>query len=604
MPKRENPFIKAIAAAEADPSGKQLDLFLESEEFFDVSDVHEDAHGTYNPAFNPIVSQFHKDVVKYEVRGLMSPYGSGTSTTAVMDLLENYPLYAVAPTRKPSKDGIIRVKTKSAVLSYTFAHLSKSFMEAFIAIKPPQMKAHYHQQDRALKHSCLYKDVMVNGERRDVLVEGELMCIAMDRDGSDRIRQGLVCDVACVTEPGQIGEQFILALWGRTGRYNYNGAFNPGGLIVEGNPPQPTWELYHTIFGMPPGGPPKSAMGMPEPRVLGEKDKTAAGWGYEHTHMETSQHFRSKITFYPGADTEFANPKLVETGYYARMAKFPLRERAPFLYGVPYGVVEGTLAFPSFSPAIHVVSDEIQHRPGSRYVVTYDADNRAGATIRMLQPDGGWLWFDSTDCENRASDVFGREIAEMIMRNGIRSQNINFFCDPAGKRLLYGTRRPFFKSVQRVVESALGWKKTHRPLEADAQHPEARVDASEAILTARTQSGKPFVRIHEKCANLLHALQTYTLKEGPNISFNKDPKNPKAHTFGDCFTYDGIMLTREGGFSAGALAVASEYGDPYHQDPGVSLANRRRKSQTNPTAASANRFGMQPSPAVEFRRNP
>ena len=253
---------KFMDALLADETG-DIDRFLDSEREVVIHKEADDGVA-YNINYNPITAQFHSAKAA-DLRGLFSPFGSGTSSAVVYELARVYPLFRVLPLVKPDARGEYNVFTRPGILSHSFVHLHRSFIQAATQLASPGESLHYHTQERTLRIKKRMRFKPPGKEKTVVVnINAELLMIALDRAGAEAAIPGLIIDVACLTEPAGLRHfSFAEKLRARAGRFghgNFRNAKNPRATIVEGNPPAPSWPGW-AWFGFPVSGRPRALSG-------------------------------------------------------------------------------------------------------------------------------------------------------------------------------------------------------------------------------------------------------------------------------------------------------------------------------------------------------
>ena len=491
----------------------------------------------YDAKANPIIEAFHNDR-ESQVKALWSPFGSGTTTALVWEMLVGYPILSVLPNIEASPDGIYRISLKSGVMRSTLQELKRGFLRSLQMIVPPSMDVFYHTARSSIVHK---KEYQHQGKR--VLVEGEIDFIGLDKSGSEGKIPSLILDIVAVNEPRVVKYNLVQALGDRAGRYCYQ--TNPKLIIYEGNPPGRLHNIYDEFGGLPP----ESVLGIAEPRSFGAKDTS------EHGHMQevteditksdgTPGKRRSRVWWYPSGDSPYAaNRHNLPDGYYDAMKNRPLSDRCSNLYGLPSSYVDGEPVFDAFNEITHMTRENIPLAETSHvHHVAYDTDTKAGAILLRKRDDGGWLIVGCTDGgrKKRAPEKFAIEIVQMLRKAGINNlRHVSFFCDPAGRNNAPHTTVPFFRQIEQVVNAEFNSGVTHEPLPWEMQDPKARWSAGNYVLNRGAPgSGKPFVKISHKAENMLYAFGSYAFKDSEALKFNKKgEENAVAATFGDCFMY-------------------------------------------------------------------
>jgi hypothetical protein len=414
------------------------------------------------------------------VRGIIGPFGSGKTSTAIVEVLRRAMMQA------PGPDGVRRVRV--AIIRNTFAELKSTSIKSWGLWAPPQFG----------KLTLGTSPIVHHIKTQDL----DLEVLFMPLDDEDDVRKLLSLELtfALVDEAREIPKAVLDALTGRVGRYpsRLQGGCSWSGIMLVSNPSDTESWLY------------KLATNPPE--------------GYEF--------FKQPSGLSPDAEN-LANlpPK-----YYERIAagKDPEWTKV-YVHGEWGFLIEGQVVYPSFRDGTHVAPQRLEPLPGIGLTLGADWGLTPAAVVLQQAPDGRILVLDEIVCTDTGIVRFAQMLTTYMRQHYPNNPVTAAAGDPSGT-----VRGPDEKTVFEIMRQHTPWRWREAPGENDVT---LRIESVSAALN-RMVDGRPGFMLSPACGTLRKGFaggyHFQAVKAGNGQTFHETPrKNQYSHVH-DALQY-GIL---------------------------------------------------------------
>lgn len=442
---------------------------------------------------------FHADQVS-TVRGIMGPYGSGKSTTCIMELFQ------LACKQQPF-NGVRDVRT--AAIRNTYPELKSTTIKTWQEWIPDSMMR-------------IKWDAPINGHMRQLLPDGtilkwEVLFLALDRPEDVRKLKSLDLTNAYANEAGELSEAVINHLTARVNRYPpavRGGATHPC-IIADTNPP-PTDSWWYRKFEVE----------RPE------------GW---KCFYQPPALIENGDYLLPNPEAKYARFQNARYEYWIQMARGKPKEWIDvYIFGKYGNVFTGKPVYPEYHDELHYSPEPLEVYPGLPLMIGMDFGLTPSATFHQLRPDGQFRSVDELLSESMGIRQFARDALRPHLANHYSGFQTIIYGDPAGAQ-----RSQISDEETCLLElHKLGF----RAEPASTNSFIARREAVAGFLTGMTAGGEPAFLIGPKCPIMRKAFQggyqySRVAVSGADERFRDEPvKNKYSHP-SDATQYAALQVT-------------------------------------------------------------
>ena len=506
-------FAKALATGRWDDKEDLMDYD------FGHYDISREVKTEYVPS--ALAQEFHQAVDHTFVRALMSCFGAGTTTAAIMDFVFSYPIRLCGPRAKT--EGRDRVLVSGAIVRRTFRDIRRSIVPVFVNMMPANVEWEW---------KASLNQFIVTYRKNDMDFTIQLEGLGLDRPTAQTDLQGLPVSYVIVSEPMGVKDKIIETACARAGR---GGWLTPGKVVIEGNPP-PRNRDFWSLFG---GAVSSEVEGTAQPRKFGLKDQSELG--YKQV-MHDSVTGENNICFwYPAADSDYAFfAAYLPDGknYYLRQRNYSLQFRKPNLYGMMGGNSEGDRVF-EFDERANVRSDRHTYSAKDKIVLAADADRWGACIFAVIRPDGGLFITDSVTAKDWGADAFGFEIAKKLLE--MKNVRVAYATiDPTANRRANTSDDMYSEKLSEAVTKYSGTLVRFEPQEYHWNNLRLSVSTANAMLKNTPPAHgatDPIITVHSGCVDVINALNNYCYKDSDADRERLDKSDKTMSALGDSVRY-------------------------------------------------------------------
>jgi hypothetical protein len=439
------------------------------------------------------------------VKGIMGPFGSGKSASAVLSIIYQ-------ATQQPELlDGTKRMRV--AIIRNTMDQLKTTIWKTWLEIVGEEV-GEIHTT-APMSHNLRVKSLSPGCE----WVELEVWFLSMDNPSSVRKLKGIELTMAHLEEATELDESILHVATARVQRYPKARDENPDNrmhrcVMMTTNPcSEAHW--YHRL----------SIKDVP------------AEW----------QFFFQPSGLSPNAE----NIKNLSPNYYQDIAKGKSKEWIRIFVDGQFGYLNtNRVVYPTFSIAMHKAAWDKETLAEFHYPLHLGVDFglTPAVTFGYQLPMGRWKIDREIVTENCGALRLGQEIIRVLKSEYKwywETSNYRVSCDPAGEG-----RAQTDENSPLLVLQALGLKAQSAP----TNNPVTRKEAVESMLSRITE-GEPAIQIHESCTGLLEGFSGgyhyRKLDIAGDAQYTNEPvKNMSSHV------HDALQYLMLGAGEGAAMAMA------------------------------------------------
>lgn len=325
------------------------------------------------------------------MRGLMGPFGSGKSSTCVIEIIRR------AHAQVPGADGVRR--TRWAVIRNTYQQLKDTTIKTFHDWVPPEHFGTYYKQEHRY---------IIN---RFPNVEIEILFRALDRPDQVDNLLSLELTGAWGNEAREIPWSIIDALQGRVGRYPAvkDGGCTWYGVFLDTNPPDEDSPWFKF---------------------------------FEESGADNAAIFKQPS----GLASNAENLDHLPAGYYDNLQKGKDPDWVKVYVHGQYGFVrDGKPVYPEYNDNIHCQEcSPIRGKPIRR---GWDFGLTPSCTFSQLLPTGQWIIFDELVSDSMGIDRFSDAVLSHCGESWI-GYEFTDFGDPAGNQRAQTDEKTCFQILE------------------------------------------------------------------------------------------------------------------------------------------------------------
>ncbi len=340
----------------------------------------------------PTAAAFHADGVS-RVRALKGPFGSGKSSTCVMEMLK------LAMGQEPH-NGVREVRT--AVIRNTYPELKSTTIQTWSDewIPDTMMPIKF--------------DAPITGRMKQLLPDGtilkwEVLFLALDRPDHTRKLKSLNLTNAWVNEASEIPWSIIEVLDARIDRYppKFRGGATRPCIVMDTNPPDND-SRFHEIF-----------------EVLRPQ-----GWSIYHQPPALLQNGDYLI---PNPDAVYAQFQNSGFEYWLNMAQGKTLEWIKvFIFGEYGSVFTGKPVYPEYNDKLHYSAEPLEFYPGLPLIIGMDFGLTPAAVFHQILPSGQLRIIDELISDSMGIRQFARDALKPHLANHYPASQVVIYGDPAG----------------------------------------------------------------------------------------------------------------------------------------------------------------------------
>lgn len=444
-------------------------------------------------------AEFHADRFS-RVKALMGPYGSGKSTTDVMDLL------MLAHEQRPF-NGVRDVRT--AVIRNTYPELKSTTIKTWQEWIPNSMMP--------IKY-----DAPIVGRQRQLLADGtvlnwEVLFLALDRPDHVQKLKSLELTNAWVNEASEMPWAIIEHLDARIDRYppkTRGGATRPC-ILMDTNPPDTDSRFYETFEVLKPNG---WSIYYQPPALIEEGDYLIPNPAATYARFQNSGY-----------------------GYWANMAQGKTKEWVNVYVKGQYGTVfTGKPVWPEYVDSLHYSPAPLEVYPGLSLIIGMDFGLTPACAIMQLKPNGQLRIIDELISNSMGIRQFARDALRPHLSNNYPRHSVVIYGDPAGLQ----------RSQVSDEETCL--KELHQQgFRAYPAHTNSFIPRREAVagfLTTMAVGGEPALVIGPKAPTVRKAMMggyqfARVAVSGQEERYHDEPIKNRFSHISDGVQYGALMVT-------------------------------------------------------------
>ena len=495
----------------------------------------EKAPGVHYYAAGPVSKAFLKDTSF--ICGIMGPFGSGKSTTAVMKLIKN------AQRQKRSHDGWVYRRT--AIIRNTYPELRTTTMKTWHQWMPQHL-GKWREAGPPCHHII---DPVAK-------FNWEVLFVALDRPDDVSKLLSMELSDAWINEAREVPKAVLDGLTGRVGRYPPMFLAEPTDvqIIMDTNPPD-TDHWWYILA--------EQDVSNERNRMLVASMREAEELLKQRGPLTPDQRLMTFHRQPSGRSPNAENIKNLRPGYY----EFQIAGKDPDWIKVyidgEYGfVMDGLPIFPEYKDSTHCRS--FDRVPGIGLRIGMDFGLTPAATIDQRLPSGRWLVLDEFVSERMGIVSFAQELSKKLASTYPGVPIVSVRGDPAGD-----TVNPDESTVFKMLK-ANGFTIAQA---APTQDPVRRRE-SVAFLLSNLIDGEPAILVHSRCNILRKGLaggyHRRRLQVAGDIKFRDVPEKNKYSHVCEALEYDcvsagedrHVMTTEQQRFAMGKQRFAdSDYNE-------------------------------------------
>jgi hypothetical protein len=354
----------------------------------------------YTP--EPVAAEFHADSIS-RVRGLLGPYGSGKSTSCVVDLF----LLAQGqePQREVDRHGNERWvrDVRSCVIRNTYPELKSTTIKTWQEWIPQN-----------LMHIKFDAPITGNMEIElmdSTILKWEVYFLALDRPDHAGKLKSLELTNAYVNEASEIPWSIIEHLDARIDRYppKMRGGATRACMIMDTNPPDTDSRWYETF------------------EVLKPK-----GWRCYHQPAALIERGDYLV---PNPAATYARFQNSGFGYWANMAQGKTKEWIRVYVQGKYGTVfTGKPVWEEYCDDLHYTPEPLEVYPGLPLILGTDFGLTPACAFMQLKPNGQLRIVDQLVSKSMGIRQFARDALRPYLMANYPGQPVMIYGDPAGSQ--------------------------------------------------------------------------------------------------------------------------------------------------------------------------
>lgn len=459
----------------------------------------------------PTMAKFHADYLKYRMRFVAGPPGSGKSVGSVCELL------SIALRQEPAPDGVRY--TKFLIIRSTYGELETTTLKTLQAWLPDRYTTVTYSMPIVV--TCRFP--LSDGTVADISFE--LLAIKTDQDLKKL--DSYEVTAAWLNEVIGLPPAVVAKALERSGRYPPPNLWNDGknhctwyGVICDYNyPPKDHWIVEYLHEGELPLN---TMLYEQPPALLEEEDPQTGKISYRINpeaenlvNMDNGQKYLSDLDNYQSLGLH----DLIQTRLLCR-------------YGRAGGT--GKPVFNNFDSEFHIAEEELEPMLYTNTIVSMDTSGIHPCALFWQYVRGKWRITDGMYGEEMGLEEFIEDVLTPIITSRYAGCELLFVCDPANAR----------DSFKAITPTDLLKQCGYKAITAVTNRLKERITAGEILLNKREKGS---LLISPKIGMLIDALSgAYQFRKlrvsGVITMYSSQPEKNEYSHWADAFQYGALHL--------------------------------------------------------------